>query len=69
MKHANTKCDMASYKTIRMNGRVFPGLSLFMVEHDIDLGVTMVTVRMAIKKKSLKIDRSGVSFETISEPK
>jgi hypothetical protein len=64
MKHPDTKCDLAAFKTVRMNGMKLGGVSAVSINYDMDKQVTEVVLKMAIKKESMKIDGDSVSFDS-----
>jgi sporulation protein YlmC with PRC-barrel domain len=65
MKHPNTKSDVAYCKILSIDGKKVGGVQQVVFDYDVDKVVTHVTLRMAVKKESVFINKNNISFETV----
>ena len=59
-----TRADLSIGKKLTMNGEKLAGVREFQVVYNIDKVVTEVVIKMVIKRDSLKITDSEISFNT-----
>ena len=65
-EHPNTFSDLAPYKIVIMDGKRLGGIRAITIEYDCDKNMTEVCIKMAIKKESMKIAGSKISFESFT---
>jgi len=62
-----TLSDLAAYKKVTINGKVFPGLQYLNINYDIEKTHTMVTMMFIVKRHGITIKDSVVNIETVGK--
>ena len=60
-----TQCDLAPYKRIVIDGKVFPGFQRFQLNYDIQDMLTSVSITFVVARHGVTIKDSEVNVQTV----
>ena len=65
LKNTKTLSDLVYTKSIYINGHKLSGVQSVNIDYDISRPITLVTISMAVKRDSLKIESDKISFDEV----